>query len=148
MIDFPNEESKWTWLGAFLDTDGSISLIKVRTSYRQGFAWRTTMQFNQTSKDLLEQIKEIIDSKVNLYEIKRSRHKTQYHLCVTSNTIRKILPKILPYLIKKREQAILLNEALILLNEHRPPHISVNNERLLKIYHKLQSLHEKGTKRR
>ena len=144
-MEFPNEESKWVWMAAILDTDGSITLQKRgkgKTIYKRGFQWATCLTFTQTNLELIEQLREISKTGVIHNQTLKSGN-SAFRLVISSEGMRVILPKLFPYLIKKRKQTKLILEALSLLKEHHSKY-TPHDSRLEEIYLKLISLHEKG----
>ena len=144
MIHFPNEKSKWSWLAGIMDCDACITLLKIKTKgnkTRRGFCWLPILRFDQKSEVLIEEIQNVLGT-TNMYQNCR-----KFWICyATSTRLRHILPEVIPFLSKKREQAILLFDAILLLSEHKF-HFTPNDERLEEIYQELQSLHEKGKRR-
>jgi len=143
MINFPNEESQWIWLAGIIDCDATISLSKVKAKTRSGIGWKPVVQFNQTSETFIKGIQETVGYGQVIKVNYAKPRKCQWVYVVTANPIRWVLPKIVPFLLKKKEQAILLLEALDLIKQHRSCHTH-NIARLEEIYKKLRSLHEKG----
>lgn len=152
MIDFPNEESKWTWLAGTVDCDASITLTKHRKKTpksKRGFYYQSLISFQQTNRPLIKELKDVtgVTGRIQFISPKRKNDSDYWKICVYASRLRIILPKIIPFLVKKKKQAVLLLEALNLLAEHRAYH-TPHDQRLEEICHTLQVLHEKGKQRR
>ena len=78
------------------------------------------------------------------YPHRNDNWKEQYELCVIANGIRNIVPNILPFLVIKKQQALLTIEAVRLTEKVRktPPHPRTI-ERLQPYYDKLEEIYLK-----
>jgi len=117
---FPNESSKWVWLAGIIDAECSLSLIRCTKDTRRGFQYLPRLSCSSTTPILLLQMKKVCHPFATMsshhYQDKRSPFwKSTRKLSVTSNGLRHILPKVLPYLVVKRKRAEKLLEALSLL---------------------------------
>jgi hypothetical protein len=146
MIEFPNEESKWLWLTGIIDCDAYIGLMKVKEhrvrTLRRGFRWVPAMKFQQSNLDFLTEIKTISNAG-NISPARQKRGNIHWRCSLHATQLRILLPKIIPFLIKKRRQAELVLKAVTLLKQHRPYHTPYDAD-LEKIRSELHSLNEKG----
>ena len=145
MIEFPNEESKWSWLAGITDSDSCLCVIRNHDILtRRGFSFRPTAKFEQTNKEFIEEVRNVASVKSKIIHIKSYKgQKPLWAVTLCSTELRNVLPKIIPFLIKKKPQAVLLLEAAMLLKEHYPNH-TPHDKRLGEIYEALHSLNEKG----
>ena len=151
MISFETEREIWLWLACIIDTECSLGLYKRKAGNRKikrGFAWAPDLRCSSTTPVLLQQLIAICKggsiSDCNFVE-KRKKQK-QFHL--SSNGLRRILPKVLPHLLVKRKQAELVLEALSLLHKGNNQWTGkpCNDERLEEIYQELRRLNQRGVK--
>ena len=107
------------WLAAVVDAEGSIivSRIKQGPQVKRGYSFRATLSISNTNEDFLQHVKQIIGTG-NLCRLPEHRKnwKDKFQYLANANTLRAILPEILPYLIIKREQAKLVLEFLSQIN--------------------------------
>jgi len=144
MIEFPNEESKWTWLAGLIDCDSSITLNKSPSkTAKRGYSLKSALFFEQTNEELANEFKKVATANSKIFSPRYKHGSPTWRVCLYAEKLRILLPKISPFLIKKKEQAKLLLDALSLIKQHSSGH-TPNDKPLLEIYHKLRSLHEKG----
>jgi hypothetical protein len=153
MIKFENEREKWIWLAGVIDTECSLGLYKrpayERERVKRGFVWAPVLRCASTTPSLLEQIKRICNGgAINQQPFQSVVRKPQKQFRLSSNGLRRILPKVLPFLIVKRRQAELLLEALSLLHlgNNQWTGKPCNDERLEEIYQELRRLNKRGVK--
>ncbi len=149
LFEFPNEESKWTWLGAMLDAESSISLIKSRKKTKRGFQYIPKLSCSSTTPELLLQMLKACHPYGCLsshhYQDKRSTFwKQTKKFTINSTGLRILLPKILPYLVIKKHRALLLLESIDLLS-YGKKELSEEN-RLFEIWENLRNLNKRGNK--
>lgn len=129
-------EQFYAYLAGFLDGDGCFGLIKHKNPrVKRGFSWYPHLSIGQISKEYLEWLKD----KIGGFII--NQH-PMYILVLTSGYIRPILPKVLPYLRRKKEEAELLSEAVYLLKHtgRGTGHYGESDPRLEQIYKELKLL--------
>jgi hypothetical protein len=153
MIRFQTEREKWVWLACFIDTEGNLGLYKRKAGKRKikrGFAWGPELRASSTTPILLKQMKAICKcGHVHAHNFKDEQpRKPQKQYQVSSNGLRYILPKVLPFLLVKHRQAELLLEALSLLHvgNNQWTGKPCNDERLEEIYQELRRLNKRGVK--
>ena len=101
----------WTYLAGLIDGEGCFQLLKHKSKQiSTGYAWQAVMDIGQCNHDFLVWLQKRISQGGIVSE--------QGRLTFSSNAIRSILPRIIPFLGVKREQAIILQKALFLL-KHR-----------------------------
>jgi len=140
MIDFPNEECKWTWLAGLMDADSSIDFYK--KPRKSGLIhWNNQLVIRQTNFDLVKQAQTVFGHG-NTYQRQRGKNRPIIYgirLC-KRDKIKYVLQRILPYLIKKKRQAELLLEAIDILQKHK--FNTTFDDRLNKIFLEIRSLHD------
>ncbi len=150
--------NKWEWwvapwLAALVDGEGSIMMTRrgpTRTGSksRHGGSWRPRINVYNTDRRLVDAIKlhtglgYVVHSVRN--PIKETRKKDSYWWSIESGGSRLVAEAILPYMIVKREQAVLLIEARKLIEEHGQHH--QNDDRLAGIRDKVKVLNKTGRK--
>ena len=143
------------YLAGIIDGEGSISFLKdfsktYREHTKRGFGWRGGVNVSNTDIFLFKWIKEKFGKYgiFNSYLDERTGLKRKHRWTLRANDTRKFLPKVLPYLILKRERAELTLRALELLKEHHGGRTSntKNDKKLNIIYLKMKKLNQKGNK--
>jgi len=153
MINFETEREKLIWLACGIDTECSLSFLKVPGygSTRRGFAWHQFLRCSSTTLVLLEQIKEICKGGcINDFIMQRGR-KPQKQYRLSSNGLRYILPNVIPFLLVKRRHAELLLEALNIMGRigfraKRNQYTKIDEKSLEEIYQELRRLNKRGVK--
>lgn len=112
------DREKQIYLAAWIDTEGYIILKKYQTK-KWGGIYRPEIGIRNTKAEPLNLLKEwfvgVLDRERNNHE----NHNDCYRLYFTQNKCRQLIPKILPFLTIKRQQAILLYEALKFLKQNK-----------------------------
>lgn len=110
------EETFWAWLAGLIDGEGYINLHKTKNPRcKTGYAWKSLVVITNNHKPVLEFIQQKIETGAlytRPYKKREKEYNPTYDLRFYGNTIRVLIPKLLPYLQVKRERAILLLEAL------------------------------------
>jgi len=126
------DEQFYAYLAGFIDADGCFQIHKHKNKKcKRGFHWQPVISIAQADRDFLEWLKEkigfgmIIDQYPN------------FRLDFSSGHIRKLLPNILPYLRKKKTQALLITKALELLKHTGSGHHYDADERLEELWREL-----------
>lgn len=131
-----NDQQFYAYLAGFLDGEGCFSLVKHKNAQvKRGFHWQPLLSVGQMGKELLKWIRDKIGGGTI-----SAGQPPMYILVLTSGPIRRILPKILPYLRNKKEEAELLWEAVSLVRHRGPRHHYDADERLEEIYKSLKLL--------
>lgn len=133
-----SKREKLAWLAGIIDADGSLSLIKSRAKNTRGFTWTPVIQFGNTNEKLFKTfeatVKELFGRDCGYSYDKAGA----FRFYIKSNSLRKFLPAITPFLVAKQNQALLLLEALSLIgrfkdSEGRWIPFLENDKRLTKI---------------
>ena len=98
-------ENFWPWLAGFIDGEGTLQVWRHDNGGYIGY--RPNLSITNNSRETLE----FIESVLGAGGIRRGDRKV-WHYVVTANTLRSVLPKILPFLRVKKRQAELLQEYL------------------------------------
>jgi len=147
-MEFKSEREKWTWLAGIVDCEGGLWIEKSKVPWKRGIAYKPLLFVSNTNKQFLQTIKRVIDhGYIRKLPHRNDNWKEQYGLCVTANGIRNITPNILPFLVVKRQQALLIIEGVKLTEKIRktPPHLRTI-ERLQPYYDKLEEIYLKMRK--
>jgi hypothetical protein len=106
------------YIAGLLDGEGSFNIGKHYTkgchAAKRGFVWEIRVSVGMTETQGLEVIK-CVTQKKRLRVSPGRKHRTMYYITLFSNEIRAMLPKLLPYLRVKKEQAELLLEAVSII---------------------------------
>jgi len=153
---FQTEREIWAWLAGIIDCDGGFYIERSKAPWKRGKTYRPILQIANTNKAFLEKIKEILGFGM-IRELKNAKSrnnkwKKEYELRIFANGIRRIVPNILPFLLIKREQALLIVEAVKITEIIRrtPPskrdiqELEPYYERLEQLYVKMRELNKKG----
>lgn len=148
---FKTEEAKWAWLAALIDGEGCMSLYKTRHRkvqshrwrVRRGFSYRVRIRISNVNLDLMKEILRVAGCGW-LYPRKKATNKKwkpYYDISFGVNATKKILPKVFPFLIVKREQASLILGVLKYFKgkTHRVP-----SAPLEPVYCKIKQLNHRG----
>lgn len=112
------------YLAGLIDGEGSIGLYKKKDkSTSSGFAWLPVLKITNTDKRLVEWARDFLKlyckANLNLEHTKRSHGRSfSWRVLTSSNGLRIMLPKLLPYLKSKKEEAEAMLRALKLLREN------------------------------
>lgn len=144
-------ETTLAWLAALVDGEGSVMLSRRHPSPNRHHHYRASVVVYNTDLRLIEAIVE--RTGVNrVYTHKRQareNHKrTAYSWRLVANDIRQWGPLLLPWLVCKREQMVLLLEALALADRNTPragqSWQQQSNERRDEIVAEISRLNRKG----
>lgn len=149
-----NIQQEYAWIAAALDFEGTIGLYKGKTTpkgAKRGFVWRPKFILANTNKQLVEKVFDICRRECGTgyigTRINNGRHlnwSDQYTFQLHASGLRILLPKILPHLIAKKQQAELLIKALNLLSYRS----RVDNAEMHNIYEQMKRLNSRGRKNR
>lgn len=142
-----NEETKWAWLAGIIDSEGTISVYKVRikTHCRRGFNWLPTIQISNNSKEFLETIQKVLGFGKVWFRKKHSTNKrNSYNFrFYGAKRVINFLDKLAPFLIIKKKHHELMREFASLIAEHRPFH-TPHDEKLEQIYQRFREINRRG----
>jgi len=134
------------YMAGIIDGEGTIYLQRqIRNSY---LSWYPRLQVCNTNAPVMKWIHSRFGG--HLYGKDRSKHnknwKYQYQWYTNRKIMDNLLPKILPYLIIKKEHAQLILEFRKTFKKHYgtrgvPPEIAIIRE---KIFHKLKLINKRG----
>lgn len=134
------------YMAGFLDGEGTVTLIRsTRWKARSGFRYQPCLSLSNTHLGVLEHLVRSCGNGrlVASNHSDTPTHKVGYHVRFTSNQIRHVLPQLLPYLIIKKQQAVLLLKFLDLRTIGR--HLSDDDYLTTEgIRQQLQALNRKG----
>ena len=144
------------YLAAAIDGEGSIMMLR-----RPNGRWRPKIQISQTQREWLEDLHKIIGvgyivevSKKGTFKNDPTRkYKDEWMLMVDSPKL--ILKELLPYLLIKRQQAVLLLKYYVDSDKRHPikgqklvggskPRTAASEVRAVEIRRKIQELNRRG----
>ena len=138
MVLEPLNNEFYAYLAGFLDGEGCFQLAKHKNPrVRRGFGWMPQLSIGQTNKPYMLWLHKKIG-----YGCFVDRN-PNYHLIFTSGHLRKLLPHILPYLKRKKEEAELLTIALRLIADRGSRREAIHDDELEVLFHKIRSYHRK-----
>lgn len=106
---FGSDKEFFAYLAGFFDGDGCFQLVKHKNKhYQRNYFWDAVLDVVQNNKELLEWIRGSVGGNL----IHRRKIPYQYHLRFTTKQLSFLLPKIIPFLVNKKDQAMLLFEAI------------------------------------
>lgn len=112
-----NKETDWAYFAGMLDGEGHLSIFRhYKKSHvsKRGYEVETRMAISNMNHDNILQLQKLI----GLGNITLVNNKREYGIAVVSdlrfspNEQRNILPKIIPYLMQKKELATIITEFL------------------------------------
>ena len=113
-LDWNPREEDVVWLACAIDAEGSIML-----QYNGRGLWSARIMICNTSREFVWNALNLSKIGHMTDEINRHGCKPIFRFQLNSNGCRKILPKVLRYLIIKKKQGTLLLEALKLLEDNK-----------------------------
>jgi hypothetical protein len=147
------EETKWAYIAGLIDGEGYLDIFlhtnpSRRKIVKKGYGREFRCNICNSNKELLNKVQEMIGEKCELVEHKRKPYlqKTQnsgFTLRFHPTVLRILLPKIIPFLILKKELAQIILEELTIIKKvkgkKRPPKL-LREKLLLKLDHKFREL--------
>jgi len=146
------EETKWAYIAGLIDGEGYLDIFLhtnpyFRKNVKKGYAREFRVNICNSNKDLLNKVQEMIGEKCELCEHKRKPEQTTHHSAFTlrfhPTVLRILLPKIIPFLILKKELAQIILEELTIIKKvrgrKRPPKL-LREKLLLKLDHKFREI--------
>lgn len=117
------EETKWAYIAGLLDGEGYMDIFLHSNPYflktKKGYAREFRCNICNTNKELLEKVEEMIGKKCDLVEHKRNppnpKWKNGFTLRFHPTVLRTLLPKVIPYLVLKKEFAQIILEELTII---------------------------------
>jgi hypothetical protein len=127
---------KAAYIGGFIDGEGCFTITKRNTTQaKRGYVLTPMAVVANTNVSILEQIQVFLGvGNIVTKTSTNPRAKPCYHLQFTANEIRNIIPKLLPHLYIKQEQAKLLSDFLS----------STDDKQRLEYYYKIKKLNIRG----
>ena len=112
--------SKWSYLACAIDTEGCVCIFKAKCKKaKEGVRFSTLLTISNTNLEWLEFLKLQYKLKCSIcaQKSRRRNRKVCYRLSLSSNEIRRIIPRIKPYVKIKKQQLVLVVKLLSLLHE-------------------------------
>jgi len=97
-------ETDWAYLGGLIDGEGCICISKPRSSYS---IHQLSVRVSNTDARLMIWLKDNFNGSITTQHRKNKKHKDAYEWRVFAKDSEYILENILPYLVIKKEQALL-----------------------------------------
>ena len=136
------------YLAGIVDGEGTISVTSDKAS---GCLFATYLSIANTSCKLLETIKKWVGAGcIQPKKGAKVYYKTCYVYTLRGDTLRKLLPELVPFLVVKKEQAKLLIKLMSLTGKHLKFYKQLHPEmfsRCQEIAVLLHSLNKKATKK-
>jgi len=135
MIEF------YAYVAGIMDGEGCFMLFKhTNKKCKSGYSWQIKATIAQNNREYLEELR----SELNMGQIVKVKNKNSAWISFSANHLRKLLPKIIPYLRIKKQQAILLLEATKITKKVRKGRgkfrSEILNKKLEEIESKLKAL--------
>jgi hypothetical protein len=140
VVKFQSEREKYAWLAAVIDGEGYLTLAKAKNPRSQhGLGFRPMLTVSGTNLGFLQEIKEACGmGSIIRRRTWPSRYKSAWVFMLYATGLRRILPRVEPFLIIKRRHAELLKEALFFTRR------GFGGKRLEEIYWELRRLNQRG----
>ncbi|KKN34944.1 hypothetical protein LCGC14_0788850 [marine sediment metagenome] len=144
---------KYAYLAGLIDGEGCIQIKRQKDSAKSfGFYFRLEVQITSTNEKLIAYLISNHDGYIYKQKSANPKHKTALHWRVGSTTAKKLLEKVFPYLIIKREQAQVAYKFQQILDDNPT---SGKREAMTKdmlsqrsvLYKKVRGLNQKGVMR-
>lgn len=136
------------YIAAAADFEGYFHIGKAKNKkIKRGFGWSIYFTVNNTNSSIIKHLKTIAGgNEIQTVKPRKKTHKVQYRYTIMGNELRLLLPQIIPHLIIKKKQAVLLDEALdITKKTWKNSRGGWNNDvRLEEIYQKVRKLNKRG----
>jgi len=134
-----------SYFAGMIDGEGTISMYRRKENrVKSGYSFSPNFGISGNNKGHLLYLQDIFGGTI-CYPVAKKRIKSikrpVFGLYWSSNQIRELLPKVLPYLVLKKKEAILLLDALEITKDHRTKHYQ--NSKLNIIIKELKSLKSK-----
>ena len=106
--NYPSELNK-AWLAGFVDGEGNIGFSRVGNGKSESVYYGSRMVVSNTRIESLKLIQSWYGGSVSLHKKQVNNHKAQYRWVISNKKlIKKVLLDILPYLILKNPQALVM----------------------------------------
>jgi len=135
--------SELGYLACAIDSEGWIGITRIHGATQFDFTLRPKVSISNTSRSYLEYIKSLL--KLTIFSQTKNKVKGQgrwkesWQLILYPSLLRLLIPKLIPYLRAKKEQAILLNQVFPHLKKGHPSVFA-----LAPAYFKLKHLNQRG----
>ena len=138
-------ETDLAWLAGAIDGEGTLCLLKKkRNKTKVGYTYEARIGIANTDINFINKSREILGNNYSYLQSVADKRYPNSPICHklywTPNTIRNVLPKLLPYLIKKKQAELVLESTTLLQLGKR--HTSEKLNRLEAIYWELKKLHK------
>lgn len=123
MLEFETEREKLIYLALALDTEGCIGLYKNRSERIQrhckvGYTWDVVVDVCSTSREFPEFLKsQFGGGGISTDKHSKPRRLRAYHWRMNKTQMTCLLPKAIPFMVKRKKQAELLLEAISIIEE-------------------------------
>jgi len=130
------------YLAGLIDGDGYIGILRRRAPrLRVGYAYQAHVEVSSVFEEFLRGIQEMVGSGCwKRMQRGYKSHRPVYHVTFTPNTVRWLLPLLIPHLRLKKAQAIMVLEYLSKVKRGRHGH----NPRSDELYMKVKLLNRRG----
>lgn len=117
---FDLHETDYAYFAGILDGEGHVGLYRHRDKKcKRGFAWRVMMGVTNTQIPLLLDLQRRFGGVIEKQGKSAFNGRQVWGLRFSTNAMRAILPKLLPYLILKRRDAEIMLSAMRITARHR-----------------------------
>ena len=133
------------YIAGIIDGEGGFCINKFKTGYRP------YVSIANTDYRVIKYLQSHINGCVMKNKPRKFNHKPVYRLFLNSTAVRQMMDKVLPYLIVKKEQAILVKKALKISAQvkHRKGFTGSSNilqrPKLEILYQAVKKLNKRGT---
>lgn len=128
-----------SWLAGFIDGEGTISIRKTN-----GIVSTCRLSIPNTHEKTIDYIHKRIGGRKQIRE-RNPSHKIIYHLKFVGKEAQEVILGIFPYLVTKKEQAILALRMIINPKNHQSARISlVEKRKRVGLFNKARRLNKRG----
>lgn len=106
-------ETEWAWLAGIIDGEGTIGIKKAKAGYnrRKSPEYDIAMSIRMTHLPTIELVSRLIGAVVKSKAPKNVIcHSISYGVTISSSRLGLVLEKVLPYMVTKKDQALLALE--------------------------------------
>lgn len=117
------KDKNWSYLAGIIDGEGTISLYSTIDNRTNGVCYGLHIQIANVNETLMKWLVKFFGGRYQIrWQIGKQGRHFCYHWAVTGSKNREtVLLGVLPYLIIKREQALLALEFVRMKDEKNPP---------------------------
>jgi hypothetical protein len=133
------------YIAGIIDGEGGFCVSKINNGYRSYIC------ISNTDIKLMKYLQKNLKGSLRVQQ-RKIHHKPVYRLYLNPNAVRKIIDSLIPYLLVKKEQAILVKKVLNISAsvKHRIGHTGSSNiiqrPKLHNLYVKIKKLNQRGLK--